>query len=261
VGHESPIEIFWISGSPYSWRVLLALAIKQIPYESRLLSLANDEHRSDEFLRVNPRGRVPALRHGALTMGESVAILRYLDRCFPVPPLFGATPAEEGKINQRIDEIENYLVPNGQAITRAVFGGKVSDRIELLRPAESQPSSGTWRGRWTNGCWAAISAPRTSCFTPWSPLYCVRRVSRPRRNSICNCCPWPIDTRDLRSGAGGSRDCRGLMPPIRPTGGRRKIPLPVADYFKNRTAILISYCLCHRLNQRRSSGATGHCTT
>jgi len=132
VGHESPIEIFWISGSPYSWRVLLALAIKQIPYESRLLSLANDEHRSDEFLRVNPRGRVPALRHGALTMGESVAILRYLDRCFPVPPLFGATPAEEGKINQRIDEIENYLVPNGQAITRAVFGGKVSDRIELL---------------------------------------------------------------------------------------------------------------------------------
>jgi len=150
---KSPLEIFWISGSPYSWRVLLALAVKQIPYESRLLSLATGENRSDEFLKVNPKGKVPALRHGAFTMRESVAIVRYLDRCFPTPPLFGANAAEEATINQQIDEVENYVVPNSHAITRAVFGNIVADREAVLNEqaqriavqfGDIEASAGAW---------------------------------------------------------------------------------------------------------------------
>ena len=127
-----PIDIFWISGSPYSWRVLLALALKQIPFQSHLLSVEKREHRSADFLKVNPRGKVPTLRHGKLEMGESVAIVRYLDRCFPTPQLFGANEVEEAKINQQIDEIENYILPNSHSITRAVFGDTITGSEEIL---------------------------------------------------------------------------------------------------------------------------------
>ena len=129
---KSPIEIYWFSGSPYAWRVLLALAIKQAPYESRLLSASNEEHRSPEFLAINPKGRVPALRHGELTLRESVAILRYLESCYPEAPLFGSNSAQEAHINQLIDEIENYLVPCSQFITRALFGDIVKGSEVLL---------------------------------------------------------------------------------------------------------------------------------
>ena len=33
------LEIYWGSGSPYAWRVLLAAELKRIPYESKLLEL------------------------------------------------------------------------------------------------------------------------------------------------------------------------------------------------------------------------------
>lgn len=127
-----PVEIFWISGSPYAWRVLLALALKGAPFTSRLLSVSKGELSSPEFLAVNPRGKVPALRDGELTMGESMAIVRYIDRRFPDPPLFGLNHAEEARINQKIDEIENYLVPETGWITRVLFVDSVAGREEGL---------------------------------------------------------------------------------------------------------------------------------
>jgi len=73
------IEIFWGSGSPFSWRVLLALAVKNIPYESKLVEFSKGMHKSPEYLKINPRSKVPALRDGEFTLYESLAILQYLE--------------------------------------------------------------------------------------------------------------------------------------------------------------------------------------
>jgi len=129
---EPPLEVFWVSGSPYGWRVLLALAIKGAPFQSRRLSAADGDHKKPEFLAINPRGKLPALRHGDLSLSESVAIVRYIDRLFPRPPLFGDDASGEARINRQIDEIENYLVPNTGWVTRAVFGDVVAGREEML---------------------------------------------------------------------------------------------------------------------------------
>ena len=58
------IEVYWGSGSPYSWRVLLALEHKRLAYESHLLQFSKQEHKSPQMLRMNPRGRVPVLKDG-----------------------------------------------------------------------------------------------------------------------------------------------------------------------------------------------------
>lgn len=101
-------ELFWMSGSPYAWRVQLALACKRIPYISHRLDSARQEHRTPQFLGLNPRGKVPVLKTGDTALYESVAIIAFLDRAHPAVPLFGQTPQEHGRIWQRVYEFENY---------------------------------------------------------------------------------------------------------------------------------------------------------
>lgn len=115
------IEILWASGSPYSWRVLLAAEIKGVPYTSRQLQFARLEHKSAEVLALNPRGKVPILKDGDFSVYESLAILEYLEGKFPDPPLFGRTPAVRAKVWQTILEIENYLNPAGNAIAGVLY--------------------------------------------------------------------------------------------------------------------------------------------
>ena len=43
------------------------------------------ETKKPEFLLLNPRHKVPVLRHGDLVLTESAAIMTYLTEAFPVP--------------------------------------------------------------------------------------------------------------------------------------------------------------------------------
>jgi glutathione S-transferase len=118
------LEVYWGSGSTPAWRVLLTLAIKGIPYESRLLSFSARDHKAPAFLEVNPRGQVPAIRDGAFTLWESYAIMVYLDRKHPTPPLFGATAEEAGLIQRLVSEHDSHLFPASQEMGRPIlFGG------------------------------------------------------------------------------------------------------------------------------------------
>ena len=77
------LTLYWGSGSPFSWRVLLALEHKGLPYESQLLHFDKQEHQSPQMLKMNPRGRVPVLKDGDYVVFESVAVLYYLDVKYP----------------------------------------------------------------------------------------------------------------------------------------------------------------------------------
>jgi glutathione S-transferase len=53
------------------------------PYDMQVLDLSKREHKTPEFLAINPMGRVPVLRHGDQYISESVAICAYLADAFP----------------------------------------------------------------------------------------------------------------------------------------------------------------------------------
>jgi glutathione S-transferase len=124
------IEIFWGCGSPYSWRVQLALEIKRIPYQGRQLSFSSQDLQSGEFLAINPRGQVPALRDGEFTLYESIAILSYLDAKQPEPPLFGRDAAERGLIWRQIMECVYYLEPHMTSFAGTVFSGELPEKSD-----------------------------------------------------------------------------------------------------------------------------------
>jgi len=78
------------------------------PYDVRYLQASAGETTTPEYLAINPRGKVPVLRDGDIIVHESLAIMAYLDRRFPDPPLFGTTPTQTGHVWQRILEFANY---------------------------------------------------------------------------------------------------------------------------------------------------------
>jgi len=118
------LEIFWASGSPFSWRVLLAAELKRIPYEAKLLELTKGQGRTPDYLALSPRGKVPAIRDGEFVLAESLAILAYLDRKHPEPPLFGRTPEETGRIWAAIADFESYMREPLTLVNRWLFGDK-----------------------------------------------------------------------------------------------------------------------------------------
>ena len=122
------IELYWGSGSPFAWRVMLTLEVKGLAYESKLLEFSKGENKSPEYLRLNPRGKVPTLKDGDFVVYESLAIMSYLDRKYPHPPLFGKTAEETGLVWRAISESESYLVSAGDKVVRPVFFGKGLDK-------------------------------------------------------------------------------------------------------------------------------------
>jgi glutathione S-transferase len=129
------LSLYWGSGSPFSWRVLLALEHKRLAYESHLLHFDKQEQQSPQMLKMNPRGRVPVLKDGDYVVFESVAILYYLDVKYPQPPIFGLDPQEAGVIMRVICEFQSYAEPSLQKIVNAIFADQVAEDIDALTDA------------------------------------------------------------------------------------------------------------------------------
>ncbi len=115
------LELWTVSGAPSPWRVTLGMAFKGLDYDANLLSAAQKEHKSAAYLAMNPRGTVPTVREGEVTLNQSVAILAWLDREYPETPLFGETPQDAGRIWQRTMEIFDYLPAATSGVLSPIF--------------------------------------------------------------------------------------------------------------------------------------------
>jgi glutathione S-transferase len=149
------IEVYWGSGSPFAWRVLLALEYKRLPYVSHLLQFSKQEHKSPQMLALNPRGRVPVIKDGDYVCFESLAILYYLDLKYPQPPIFGRTPEEAGTIMRVICEYQAYIEPRLTSILRAIqFGAADLDSDEITAAMHAVASEArTIEGRLSKSEW------------------------------------------------------------------------------------------------------------
>ena len=103
-----PITFHYGSGSPPAWRVWLALEFKALPHEMRRLSFDAGDTRRPEFLKINPRGRVPALLDGDFALYEANAIVEYLEEQYPATPqLFPGSTRERARVRRWISEIDD----------------------------------------------------------------------------------------------------------------------------------------------------------
>jgi glutathione S-transferase len=67
-----------VSGNAYKVGILLELL--QVPHETVLIDFSKREHKSPEFLQLNPRGEVPVIEDGNVVLWDSGACLAYIAR-------------------------------------------------------------------------------------------------------------------------------------------------------------------------------------
>ncbi|MBO1254488.1 glutathione S-transferase family protein [Alteromonas sp. 5E99-2] len=67
---------FPLSGHAHRARAMLSLL--NVDYDHHVMDLANGEHKTPEFLAINPLGQVPTLTDGDVVLRDSTAILTYL---------------------------------------------------------------------------------------------------------------------------------------------------------------------------------------
>jgi maleylpyruvate isomerase len=85
--------------SSAAYRARIALNLKGIKYESVAKALLKNEHRTPEYLSLNPQGLVPALEiGGGAVLSQSLAIAEYLDETHPEPPLLPADPLARAQV-------------------------------------------------------------------------------------------------------------------------------------------------------------------
>jgi len=114
------LDFYHGHGSPYSWRVWLALEHKGIPYNLKVLSFADGDTTKPDFVAINPRHQVPTIVDEGFALWESTAILEYLDERFPATDvsklLFPGDFKARARIRRLVREAEAYIGAEGVSV-------------------------------------------------------------------------------------------------------------------------------------------------
>ena len=98
--------------SSASYRVRIAMALKNLRYTSIIKNLRSGEHRLSEFLQINVQGFVPAVQvDDGVVLTQSVAIIEYLDELYPDPPLLPAQPLARARVRALTQAIASDIHP------------------------------------------------------------------------------------------------------------------------------------------------------
>jgi len=87
--------------SSAAFRVRIALNLKGLKPEMHFVHLRKNAHQSKAYKRINPLQLVPTLVSDGQTIGQSLAIIEYLDEITPQPPLM----PKGAKAKSRVREI------------------------------------------------------------------------------------------------------------------------------------------------------------
>jgi maleylacetoacetate isomerase len=84
--------------SSAAYRVRIALNLKRVDYERRVVNLLEGEQRSDAYRALNPQGLIPMLEIDGHKLTQSLAIINYLDLRYANVPLLPSTAADRAHV-------------------------------------------------------------------------------------------------------------------------------------------------------------------
>ena len=103
---------YWRSSASY--RARIALNLKGLDYAIEPVHLLEDggQQHAEAYRLINPQSLVPTLVHDGNAIGQSLAILEYLDGVFPVHPLLPVEPLDRAWVRG----IALYIASEGQPL-------------------------------------------------------------------------------------------------------------------------------------------------
>ncbi len=105
--------------SPFGWKVRIALAEKNVPYETVIPQNKNED---PAFARLNPFRLTPVLElEDGRTIYESTIINEYLEEAYPRPSMLPRDPYERARVRMLEDTTDQYVYPAVRSLTTAQF--------------------------------------------------------------------------------------------------------------------------------------------
>src|SRR5690242_5624961 len=106
---ETILYGYWRSSATYRTRI--ALNLKGVSYKTVGVHLLKNENLSAEHLARHPSGRVPILEIDGHRIGQSMAMIDYLDLTRPDPPLLPKDPATRAHVLDLKDQVVADIHP------------------------------------------------------------------------------------------------------------------------------------------------------
>ena len=92
------MKLYTYFRSSAAYRVRIALNLKGIDYEVVPVDLRPGAHRQPDYLALNPQGLIPALADGDTVIGQSLAVIEYLEETHPHPPLLPRSTLDRARV-------------------------------------------------------------------------------------------------------------------------------------------------------------------
>jgi maleylacetoacetate isomerase len=141
-----PMKLYSYFRSSASYRVRIALNLKGLPYEIlpvHLIEGGGQQH-AESYRRLNPSREVPTLVHGDFILGQSMAIIDYLDSVQFSPRLIPVDPQQRAITLQACEIVNSGAQP--------VHNLRVLQKLEKDFQA-TQDQRDAWSASWIRyGC-------------------------------------------------------------------------------------------------------------
>jgi len=106
-------KLFSYWRSSCSWRVRIALALKDVEYETEPVHLVKDggQQHAEAFKAKNPMAQIPVLVDEDVALTQSLAIIEYLEEKYPKPSLLPAGAVDRARARAVANTIASGIQP------------------------------------------------------------------------------------------------------------------------------------------------------
>jgi glutathione S-transferase/GST-like protein len=125
-----------------SGKPMLALAEKGVAYESHYTDLLSFDQHKPDYLKMNPNGTIPVMKHGDRVLTESTAIMEYVNEAFEGAALMPEDVQDRWRIRWWMKFMDQWLGPSFSMLGWSMFVGpsvRQKDPAELDAAIERIP--------------------------------------------------------------------------------------------------------------------------
>ena len=153
----------------------IALEETGATYALELVSIPKGEQQAPEYLNINPRSKIPALRTDEGVLTENVAILTYIARSFPHAKLLPEEPIDMARCLSHMAFLSNTVHP---AFTHIVRPGRFATDESAQENVKATGRENAWKllqeldglldgKQWVLGSRYSVADPYTLVIYGW----------------------------------------------------------------------------------------------
>ena len=148
---ERSVKLYSAPLSLFARKVEIALREKGLAFERVMVPFSQERGyapKHPDVLAANPKGQVPVLVDGDLSLFDSTVILEYLEDAYPDPPLFPASPSARARCRMLELLADEVLLPDLRRLMYRSEPPAGDPERRAAREAEGRVGEAALRLRW-----------------------------------------------------------------------------------------------------------------